>query len=120
MVIDLLVLDTEQGSRNEQSERTANATDPIPMVDLSQGIPAARVAASNSDNEPARNERRGSERRTNAQQGTNTQGNEHETDQAFVPRTGQDMRTDTDWTLVGDDEDDDNKVEGQAEGKTEI
>ena len=90
--------DAEQGSRNDQSQRTANATDPIPMADLSQGIPVARVAA--SGNEPASNERQGDEPQNNKHQ-----GDENERDQAFVPKTGQDMRTDTDWTLVGDEED---------------
>ena len=80
--------DAEQGSRDDQSQRTANATGPIPMADLSQGIPVARVAT--SGNEPASNER---------------QGDENERDQAFIPKTGQDMRTDTDWTLVDDEED---------------
>ena len=68
------------------------------MADLSQGIPVARVAA--SGNEPASNERQGDEPQKNKHQ-----GDENETDQAFVPKTGQDMRTDTDWTLVGDGED---------------
>lgn len=68
------------------------------MADLSQGIPVARVTA--SGNEPASNERQGDEPQQNKHQ-----GDENETNQAFEPKTGQDMRTDTDWTLVGDEED---------------
>ena len=50
--------------------------------------------------------------RVSGQEGSETQGSEDEIDLSFVPRTGQDLlRADTDWTLVGDDD------EAKGEGK---
>ena len=50
--------------------------------------------------------------RVSEQAGSETQGSEDEIDLSFVPKTGQDLlRADTDWTLVGDDD------EAKGEGK---
>ena len=54
--------------------------------------------------------------RVSGQEGSEIQGSEDEIDLSFVPRTGWDLlRADTDWTLVGDDDD----AKGEEKEKAE-
>ena len=54
--------------------------------------------------------------RVSGQEGSEIQGSEDEIDLSFVPRTGWDLlRADTDWTLVGDDDD----AKGEGKEKAE-
>ncbi|KAK3177046.1 hypothetical protein OEA41_008372 [Lepraria neglecta] len=86
----------EHGSGNSHEARTAGVMDSIPMAEILRGIGDWSAV----------------DVRVSGQEGSETQGSENEIDLSFVPRIGQALlRADTDWTLVGDDD------EAKEEGK---
>ena len=91
-----MIIGAEHGSGNSHEARTAGIMDSIPMAEILRGIGDWSAVAV----------------RVSEQESSETQGSEDEIDLSFVPRTGQDLlRADTDWTLVGDDD------EAKGEGK---
>ena len=101
-------------------ERIANTPDPIPMVQIPAGLGSEGIRPLDCEEQrrkqssivevseyPSKEEDR--EEGGGEVQIGQLQGDENEVGEEFEPKRGQTTRTDTDWTLVGSDDEDEEK-----------
>ena len=102
------------------SERIANAPDPIPMIQIPPGIGSEGIRPLDGEEQrrkqssivevndyPSKEEDK--EEGGGEVQTGQLEGDENEVGEEFEPKRGKTTRTDTDWTLVGSDDEDEAK-----------
>ena len=101
-------------------ERIANAPDPIPMIQIPPGIGSEGIRPLDGEEQRRKqssivevnrcpSEEEDKEEGGGEVQTGQLQGDENEVREEFEPKRGRTTRTDTDWTLVGSDDEDEVK-----------
>ena len=122
MNLDSHSLVIEQGPNcRDLGERTANATDPMPMIHIPPEIESERVRSQHDEEQSSQRSNEVDGNKHAGKEGGNEeggsriqveelQGDEDNLDEEYELKIGKTARTDTDWTLVGTEDEDEAKA----------